>query len=354
MADSTTSNIDEFLKQIQSAIYGEEVRSAIHDSIKQCYTDGKSFKKVEILDADDPTTGYLRGHLILTRIDDVTYDCGMALGEKGDTGTAITKAEISNDILYLTMSDGTVYNLGRVVGERGAMGSTPYIEFKVVTDDDPNHDASITRSGTAGNPIFTLSIPRGKQGTGSVSTVDGLEPSDSNVQLSAVRYAAQTLTDDQRKQALTNLGVQDKQRYLLTLAADSWVGTEAPYTYTIEFTDAVREGDAIVGMAATVTAEQYTAFCNARMMATGFANKVLTITAFDAKPDIDLPINFIVMPYLYGTETVTTVTPSSSSEAGTNTDTTTTEEVPDTTGDDTPVIDESSGGEETDVEGSGT
>lgn len=38
MADS---NIEELLKQILSAVFGKDVRQAIHDGIEQCYEDGK-------------------------------------------------------------------------------------------------------------------------------------------------------------------------------------------------------------------------------------------------------------------------------------------------------------------------
>lgn len=33
------SAIDTYLQAIQTAVYGEEVRDAIHDAIQQCYTD---------------------------------------------------------------------------------------------------------------------------------------------------------------------------------------------------------------------------------------------------------------------------------------------------------------------------
>ncbi len=33
------SSIDNYLQAIQTAVYGEEVRGAIHDAIQQCYTD---------------------------------------------------------------------------------------------------------------------------------------------------------------------------------------------------------------------------------------------------------------------------------------------------------------------------
>ena len=44
--------ISELLADIKKAIYGKDVRDAIHDSIKQCYTDVTTSKTV----ADDAAT----------------------------------------------------------------------------------------------------------------------------------------------------------------------------------------------------------------------------------------------------------------------------------------------------------
>ena len=271
MADSTTSNIDEFLKQIQSAIYGEEVRSAIHDSIKQCYTDGKSFKKVEILDADDPTTGYLRGHLILTRIDDVQIDCGMALGEKGDTG------------------------------EKGDPGEMPSITFHVQTG-EPNTEVKMTTAGTAAAPDITFTIPRGSNGAdgdGAVSYVDSIASIDKDVPLKAVRYAEQSLTAYQKQTARDNIGIARHETCSITLSASGWTGTAAPYTLDIPLF-AAPDGDAFVGVSSSVTAEQYKAYCNAQIIATKYSGNgksgTLTLKAFGTKPSIDLDARLLVMP----------------------------------------------------------
>ena len=45
------SRIQELLTAIKTAVYGEEVRGSIHDSIEQCYTDISSAKTL----ADDAT-----------------------------------------------------------------------------------------------------------------------------------------------------------------------------------------------------------------------------------------------------------------------------------------------------------
>ena len=36
------ADIESLLKQVLSAVYGKDVRQAIHDSVKQCYYDGKA------------------------------------------------------------------------------------------------------------------------------------------------------------------------------------------------------------------------------------------------------------------------------------------------------------------------
>ncbi len=54
MAD--LSPIQTYLDQIKNAIYGEEVRSAIHDSIARCYTDVDDSKTIAASAADEATT----------------------------------------------------------------------------------------------------------------------------------------------------------------------------------------------------------------------------------------------------------------------------------------------------------
>ena len=54
--------------------------------------------------------------------------------------------------------------------------------------------------------MLNLTIPRGADGSGSVSTVDGVEPSGGDVPLGAVRYnAAQSLAEAQQAQARENM-----------------------------------------------------------------------------------------------------------------------------------------------------
>lgn len=101
---------------------------------------------------------------------------------------------------------------------QGVPGPVPKLTFTGETG-EPNTDVVITQSGPPEAPVVTLKIPQGVPGTGNVSSVDGVVPdSGGNVALSAVRYVAQTLEDEQKVQARKNIGV-DGQVYPCTAQA---------------------------------------------------------------------------------------------------------------------------------------
>ena len=91
-------------------------------------------------------------------------------------------------------------------GATGATGATPNIQIGTVETGNPGTDVEASISGTAENPLLNLKIPRGADGSGSVSKVDGVEPASGDVPLGAVRYsAAQSLTEAQQAQARENI-----------------------------------------------------------------------------------------------------------------------------------------------------
>ena len=115
-------------------------------------------------------------------------------GPKGDTGATGPKGETGQ-----TGPQGET-------GATGATGATPNIQIGKVETGNPGTDVEASISGTAENPLLNLKIPRGADGSGSVSTVDGVEPASGNVPLGAVRYsAAQSLTEAQQAQARENI-----------------------------------------------------------------------------------------------------------------------------------------------------
>ena len=271
-----TSSIDKFLKQIQTAIYGEEVRSAIHDSIEQCYIDGRS-----LYDAQVNTDG----HLILTFLNadgtTTTKDYGSVQGPKGDTGAAF---DISKLVVH---------------AQTGAAGTE--VQVTQVTTPEGNQDVTFT-------------IPKGQPGDGDVSTVDGIAPDDDkDVILDAVSYGrAQTLTNAQKLQARNNVGIFYHRTGTITLYPEYWEGTEAPYTYSAALSN-VTNGDGVIGMSPDVTAEQYTAFCDAQIVATslavstGTSTATLYLKAFGTKPTVQLPASLMITSPAGADDTATTI-----------------------------------------------
>ena len=104
-------------------------------------------------------------------------------------------------------------------GPKGDTGATPDLSIGEVTTGAPGTQAAAAITGTAEAPVLNLTIPRGDAGEGDVSSVDSILPGDDgDVALSAVRYAAQTLEDEQKVQARKNIGV-DGQVYPCTAQA---------------------------------------------------------------------------------------------------------------------------------------
>ena len=61
-------------------------------------------------------------------------------------------------------------------GDKGDKGTAATIEVGTVTTGAAGSSASVTNSGTASNVVLNFTLPRGKDGKGSVITVNGKEP----------------------------------------------------------------------------------------------------------------------------------------------------------------------------------
>nr|DAH63201.1 MAG TPA: minor tail protein [Caudoviricetes sp.] len=81
------AEIKDYLAEIITAVYGRDVRQAIHDAINQCYVDGKADTRIQKAEINDD------GKLILTRYDGIVIDCGVARGPQGIQGETGAKGE---------------------------------------------------------------------------------------------------------------------------------------------------------------------------------------------------------------------------------------------------------------------
>ena len=85
------------------------------------------------------------------------------------------------------------------------------------------------------------------------------------------------------------------QASTLTVSASAWAGDEAPYIAKIDCVYATADNHLIVGAGGALTAEQQTAMTEAMIVCTAQAVGSITLTAFGKKPEIDLPVNVLVV-----------------------------------------------------------
>lgn len=79
------------------------------------------------------------------------------------------------------------------------------------------------------------------------------------------------------------------------LRAAGWSGTSAPYTQTVPVSIVKNPAiDGYVGLAETVTTEQWNAAALARLRKTAQGNGTITITAEGDRPAIDIPITVVL------------------------------------------------------------
>lgn len=145
-------------------------------------------------------------------------------GEKGNTGDAAGFGQPSATATLLSIGGPTVgvtatgsaqakifnFDFGIPAGLPAGFSSEMNVSATTLSASEAAWaSVSVDPSSpdTAKKFTFNFGIPRGYAGDGAVSSVDGIGVEDSagNVQLSAVRYAAQTLTTTQRKQARENI-----------------------------------------------------------------------------------------------------------------------------------------------------
>ena len=70
----------------------------------------------------------------------------------------------------------------------------------------------------------------------------------------------------------------------------TWAGSETPYTQVVTMADMTADAKIEVGLASTVTAEQYAAAAAAQLMGTSQAAGNITMTAYGEKPTIEILI----------------------------------------------------------------
>ncbi len=95
--------------------------------------------------------------------------------------------------------------------------------------------------------------------------------------------------------ARTNLGVAGKSTVgTATLLASSWVGTTAPYSYTLAVSGATANSNVEILPPVSMTEDQYEAMSEACIIGGTQAAGSITLVAWGEKPTINLPIRVIL------------------------------------------------------------
>lgn len=148
------AEIKDYLAEIITAVYGRDVRQAIHDAINQCYVDGKADTRVQKAEINDD------GKLILTRYDGVVIDCGVARGPQGIQGETGPQGEQG------------LQGIQGIQGETGPQGATgPKGETGPQGPVGPAPEVTVSRAGkvttvTIGDKSFTINDGADGSGVG--------------------------------------------------------------------------------------------------------------------------------------------------------------------------------------------
>ena len=148
------AEIKDYLAEIITAVYGRDVRQAIHDAINQCYVDGKADTRVKKAEINDD------GKLILTRYDGVVIDCGVARGPQGIQGETGPQGEQG------------LQGIQGIQGETGPQGATgPKGETGPQGPAGPAPEVTVSRAGkvttvTIGDKSFTINDGADGSGVG--------------------------------------------------------------------------------------------------------------------------------------------------------------------------------------------
>lgn len=153
------AEIKDYLAEIITAVYGRDVRQAIHDAINQCYVDGKADTRVQKAEINND------GKLILTRYDGVVIDCGVARGPQGIQGETGPQGEQG------------LQGIQGIQGETGPQGATgPKGETGPQGPVGPAPEVTVSRAGkvttvTIGDKSFTINDGADGSGAGDMLKV---------------------------------------------------------------------------------------------------------------------------------------------------------------------------------------
>lgn len=112
----------------------------------------------------------------------------------------------------------------------------------------------------------------------------------------AVSYASsQSLTTAQKTQARSNVGATAASGVNVSVAANAWSGSAAPYTASVSVSGVTSTNHIVVGIASSASATQYAAFADGQVICSAQGSGTITLKAFGDKPTTAVPISVLIL-----------------------------------------------------------
>lgn len=167
----------------------------------------------------------------------------------------------------------------------------------------PSGFYSLTRISTSGHYAnFDVAIGQDLSGIGLGETVQAIRISCTQGTWSTTKYAAATsehasahASDGTDPITPASIGAAPISTTTeVTLAAASWSGDSAPYTYTLTVNGVTDTSTQEIVFATSINLEQLTAGQNANIQDGGQSANTIVLKAWGEKPTVDLPIRVIM------------------------------------------------------------
>jgi len=211
---------------------------------------------------------------------------------KGNGTGGVSAASVGVDYASGTHTHGNISNDGRVGTDGG----------KVVTTGVGGAIQSETENSAFNKPFNDTATNvkmDGTQAAGtsqSVARADHIHPSDTSKQstINASGILKGTGGGDV-KSAIAGIDYANVSAILSGTLSTTWLGDSAPYSQVVTVTNMTASANGVAGLSSTATNAQISAASAALLFVSAQATDSITIVAYGIKPEIEIPLQFLIV-----------------------------------------------------------